>query len=98
MSAWVDLPPIAKYRLTEHARDEMARRQISETDVARVLASPGQTQMVRADRAVYQSRLEMSEPPGTYLLRVFVDIDRQPAQVVTAYRTSRIEKYWRVEE
>jgi hypothetical protein len=25
---------------------------------------------------------------------VFVDIDRQPAQVVTAYRTSKIDKYW----
>jgi hypothetical protein len=23
-----------------------------------------------------------------------VDIDRKPAEVVTAYRTSKIEKYW----
>jgi len=28
---------------------------------------------------------------------VFVDIDRQPPEVVTAYRTSKIEKYWRAE-
>jgi hypothetical protein len=27
----------------------------------------------------------------------FVDIDRQPAEVVTAYLTSRIDKYWREE-
>jgi hypothetical protein len=30
-----------------------------------------------------------------FLLRVFVDVDRQPLEVVTAYRTSKIEKYWR---
>jgi hypothetical protein len=30
-----------------------------------------------------------------YLVRVFVDIDRDPAEVVTAYRTSRMDKYSR---
>jgi hypothetical protein len=29
-----------------------------------------------------------------YLVRVFVDVDRDPAEVVTAYRTSKISKYW----
>ena len=33
----------------------------------------------------------------TYLLRVFVDVDRHPAEVVTVYLTSRIAKYWRAE-
>jgi len=42
---------------------------------------------------VYQSRTEFGEPGRTYLLRVFVDIDRTPATVVTAYRTSKIDKY-----
>ena len=32
-----------------------------------------------------------------YLVRLFVDVDRAPAEVVTAYRTSKIEKYWRSE-
>jgi hypothetical protein len=30
-----------------------------------------------------------------YLVRVFVDVDRQPAEVVTVYRTSKVSKYWR---
>jgi len=30
-----------------------------------------------------------------YLLRVFVDIDREPPEVVTVYRTSKVRKYWR---
>jgi hypothetical protein len=42
-----------------------------------------------------QSRLELE---GTrYLVRVFVDVDRSPAEVITVYRTSKIDKYWRSE-
>ncbi len=50
---------------------------------------------VRPGRVVLQSKV-LLEPPGTvFLLRVFVDVDRRPAEVVTAYRTSKVEKYWR---
>jgi hypothetical protein len=37
----------------------------------------------------------MSNPEKDYLIRVFVDIDREPAEVVRAYRTTKIEKYWK---
>jgi Domain of unknown function (DUF4258) len=73
----------------------MARRQIPEEDVKAVLANPEQTEMVREGRAVYQSRLEMGEPPKIFLLCVFVNVDSRPPYVVTVYRTSKIEKYWR---
>ncbi len=56
---------------------------------------PEQMDMIREGRAVYQSRFEMGEPLKIYILRVFVDIDRKPPYVVTVYRTSKIEKYWR---
>ena len=88
---------ITNYRVTDHARDEMTRRQITEEDVARVLAAPEQTETVREGREVYQSRLQAGEPPKTHLLRVFVDIDRIPPKVVTLYRTSKVAKYWRTE-
>ena len=88
---------IEDYHLTEHARFEMERREISEADVARVLAAPEQIELARAGRIVCQSRIVLGEPPKTYLLRVFVDIDRTPPEVVTAYRTSKIAKYWRDE-
>ena len=89
------LEAIYEFEFTDHALIEMARRQISQEDVAAVLANPDQTEMVREGRAVYQSRLEMGEPPKTFLLRVFVDIDPRPPYVITVYRTSKIEKYWR---
>ena len=91
------LGSITKYNLTDHARDEMTRRQITEADVANVLAAPEQTETVRTGRAVYQSRLEIGVPPKAYLLRVLVDTIRDPPDVVTAYRTSKVEKYWRAE-
>jgi hypothetical protein len=75
----------------------MERRQILETEVASVLSAPEQAERVRPGRMVYQSRIEYGEPPGIYLLRVFVDVDRWPPEVVTAYRTSKVGKYWRGE-
>jgi hypothetical protein len=92
-------PPrsITTYRLTDHARLEMMRRQISEAEVESVLAAPEQTECVREGRAVYQSRIELCEPAKTYLLRVVVDIDCQPSEVVTVYRSSKVQKYWRGE-
>ena len=90
-----DGAPITEYRLTDHAQFEMERRQIGEAEIAQVLSAPEQIETVRPGRVVYQSRVKMGEPTRVYLLRVFVDIDRQPVEVVTAYRTSRIDKYWR---
>lgn len=86
------------YRLTEHAKKEMVRRQISIDDIAKVLAAPEQTETVRQGRSVCQSRIEAGKPPKRYLLRVFVDTDRQPAEIVTVYRTSKITKYWRLDK
>jgi Domain of unknown function (DUF4258) len=88
---------ITTYRLTDHAQLEIARRQISAAEVARVLAAPEQTECVREGRAVYQSRIELGEPAKTYVLRIVVDIDRQPPEVVTVYRSSKVQKYWRSE-
>jgi Domain of unknown function (DUF4258) len=88
---------ITTYRMTDHARLEMTRRQISEAEVARVLAAPEQTECVREGRVVYQSRIEVGQPSKTYLLRVVVDIDRQSSEVVTVYRSSKVQKYWRGE-
>ena len=60
-----------------------------------VLAAPEQREAVRPGQDVLQSRVESERK--TYLVRVVVDVDRSPPEVVTAYRTSKIEKYWRTE-
>ena len=86
---------MADYLFTDHARAEIRRRGLSEDMIWRVLEAPEQRLDVRPGRVVLQSRVAMGEPAKQYLVRVFVDMDRRPAEVVTAYRTSRIRKYWR---
>ena len=76
-----------QFRFTEHSKQQMAKRQISESDIQQVLASPEELLPVRDGRIVAQSVL------AGYLVRVFVDIDRNPMEVVTAYRTSKIDYY-----
>jgi hypothetical protein len=83
------------YVITDHARWEIGRRGLFEDMIWRVLDAPEQRLEVRPGRVVLQSQFAMGEPPKQYLVRVFVDVDRRPAEVVTAYRTSKIPKYWR---
>ena len=90
-----NVEPIFDFVFSNHALTEMARREISQEDVRTVLANPEQMEIVREGRAVYQAKLDIGELPKTYVLRVFVDIDRKPPHIVTVYRTSKIEKYWR---
>lgn len=37
------------------------------------------------------------DPAKQYLVRVFADVDRELAEVITVYRTSKIDKHWRAE-
>jgi hypothetical protein len=90
-----DIEPIIDFVFTEHALMEMERREISQEQVRNVLANPGQLEILRAERAVYQTKYDTGNPSKTYVLRVFVDVDRKPPAIVTVYRTSKIEKYWR---
>lgn len=85
--------PIIDYILTDHAIRELRRRDLDKQHVDDVLRNPGQRLEVRPGRVVLQSKTQRGNTE--YLLRVFVDIDRNPAEVVTAYRTSKVEKYWR---
>jgi hypothetical protein len=75
--------------LTQHALDQMAKRQIAEDAVRAVLAAPEEVLSDRPGRVVAQSLVE------GYLLRIFVDVDREPAEIVTVYRTSNLTKYRR---
>ena len=82
------------YLLTEHARVQMARRGLSESLVEEILRSPEQRLPAGPDRAILQSRIPGPEAGKAYLVRVLVDIGKTPPEVVTAYRTSKVGKYW----
>jgi hypothetical protein len=37
----------------------------------------------------------MGAPPSQFVVRVFVDVAGESLEVVTVYRTRKVEKYWR---
>ena len=45
----------------------------------------------------YQSRIVLADG-RLFLLRVIVDDTIEPMVVVTVYRTSKVDKYWRADE
>jgi hypothetical protein len=83
---------IQPFRFTAHALEEMAERQITEGIVLSVIKNPQQIVPNFGERKCYQSKIKMGNKD--YLIRVIVDEQANPFTVVTAYRTSKIEKYW----
>jgi hypothetical protein len=79
-------------RISPHARFEMGRRSIKRADVLATIRNPGQVLPSRRGRDVYQSVIGRA---GRLLLRVIVREDALAYHVVTAYKTSKIAKYWR---
>ena len=85
--------PIIDYTITDHAVFEIGRRGLKSETIDQVLKHPEQRFDIRRGRVVLQSRSQ--ESGKEFLFRVFVDVDRTPAEVVTAYSTTKIGKYWR---
>ena len=76
---------------TPHALEQIAARAVDREDVEGVLLAPTSVEAVRAGRISASAAAEIDGK--SYLIRVFVDIDRTPPEIVTAYRTSKIRKY-----
>jgi len=87
--------PLRKFLIKDHACFQMERRQISEDQVRQVLTAPQQIIEKEGGRYIYQSRLHSLESGKERLFRVVVDTRLEPVEVVTAYRMSKIAKYWR---
>jgi hypothetical protein len=81
------------YIVTDHARFQMQRRGISEADLHLVVKKPERSEEVRPGRLVLQSKILSGQPQKAYLVRVIMDFDKMIPEVVTVYRTSKIEKY-----
>ncbi len=79
--------------LSRHVRIEMMRRGIPRTVIESVISNPQQKVPELPGVMCYQSLMDINQ--RTYLVRVMVNENTVPAKVVTAYRTSKIAKYWR---
>ncbi|MDY7000478.1 MAG: DUF4258 domain-containing protein [Thermodesulfobacteriota bacterium] len=83
-----------KFTLSNHALQECERRGIGLEVVQDVLNNPQQIVPERFGRKVYQSQV-VFEKNKTFILRIIVDTLTTPYKVITVYRTSKIDKYWR---
>jgi hypothetical protein len=82
-------------RFSNHAREEIVRRDIPIEVVEQVLSSPEQVVPEHGGLMARQSRVELEGKQ--YLMRVVVAEQPDVTIVVTAYRTSKIGRYWRSE-
>jgi hypothetical protein len=71
----------------------MARRGITADEVVQTVRHPGQVVPSVEGREVYQSVIGRA---GRLLLRVVVKEAAGTYHVVTAYKTSKVAKYWRI--
>lgn len=81
--------------LSEHARWRAERRGIDEATVFEVAAAPEQVAPVRPGREIRQSRREDPALGKRYLVRVVIDTETEVDRVITVYRSSKLDKYWR---
>jgi hypothetical protein len=63
--------------------------------VLEVATTPEQRVPVREGREIRQSRVTDPASGKLQLLRVVVDRGKDSDMMVTAYRTSKVRKYWR---
>jgi hypothetical protein len=83
---------LVRYTLSRHAQQEIERRRIPLGLLEAVLEKPDQVILERGVAKAFQSKCDIGGK--MFLLRVMVDDSLDPAVVVTAYRTTKIEKYW----
>ena len=80
-----------KYVLSEHAKTKILKRKLDTELINQVILDPDQI-IEDEDITVYQSIASIDQK--NYLLRVFVNTNKQPNLIITAYLTSKIDKYW----
>jgi len=83
-----------RFQISRHAREEMRLRGLPEDLVDAVLQNPLQIVNEYGNKKAFQSIVNLGTGKD-YLVRVIVNDSVEPANVVTAYKTSRIKKYWR---
>jgi hypothetical protein len=82
------------FRFSKHAESELVLRQIPREFVEAVLRQPQQIVPARPPKNAYQSQMDFGGGK-VFLVRVIVDDTVEPAMVVTVYRTTKINKYWK---
>jgi hypothetical protein len=76
---------------SKHALRQMEIRRLSEEVILSVIYDPKQILIQDSETSIYTKLI--NESGNIYLYRVFVNINKKPPLIITAYKTSKIDKY-----
>jgi hypothetical protein len=79
------------FRYSLHSIEQIKIRRLNITLIEEVLNAPDKVITNSKGVDVYQKLV--IENNISYLYRVFVNITKQPAMIITAYKTSKVNKY-----
>ena len=79
------------FEISKHASEQLLQRKISEELIFMILHFPDKVLKDVAGVSIYQKIVDDGNIP--YLYRVFVNKDKNPSLVITAYKTSKFKKY-----
>jgi len=79
---------------SNHAIEQIQRRNIDSKDIDIAMLRPDQmlTDTENPEITIYHSLLK--ENDQMFLLRVFVNVVKQPNVIITLYKTTKIQKYY----
>jgi hypothetical protein len=80
--------------ISKHAHEQMSRRGINYETVMGVVSNPDQTIVDNETPTKIIRQSLIKEDNRIFLLRVFVDTDKQPNVIITVYKTTKISKYY----
>jgi len=84
-----------KIIFSEHALFEIEFRKIKKEDIERLIEHPMQKIPAKKNRIIIQSRYQDYKENKEMLLRVIGEESENEFHVVTVYKSSKIEKYWK---
>ena len=83
---------MTEFTFSKHANDQMLLRNISMEEALGTLQYPDDVIKLDDEQYIYQKTFESEDKPK-YLIRIFVNGNKNPGLIKTLYRTSKINKY-----
>jgi hypothetical protein len=79
--------PIQEFRISQYAQFQMDRLDIHLSEIRGILRNPRLVTLERPGLAVYQDRILADNPEHVFSLRIFMNIQKTPPEVVSVDRT-----------
>lgn len=86
---------LKKIQFTDHAKFEMKRRRIKEKIVEEIVRNPAQVINLKEGRYICQARYFNGFEHKEMLLRIVIEETLREINVITVYKTSKFQKYWK---